>query len=64
MTCMGADVGAIGSSAGIEALAAAGAANWAQSQVVEEPVPASAVGAMQGFGVAVGAESSVGELRL
>jgi hypothetical protein len=61
---MGADVGAVGVSGGVEALAAAGAANGAQSQVVEEPVPAATVRAMQGFGVAMGAESSVGELRL
>ena len=56
-------MGAVGGSGGIEALAAAGAANRAESQVMEEPVPASAVRAMQRFRVAVGAKSSVGELR-
>ena len=57
-------MGAVGVLGGVEALAAAGAANGAQSQVVEEPIPAATVRAMQGFGVAMGAESSVGELRL
>ncbi|WP_433963393.1 hypothetical protein RBB74_09580 [Tunturiibacter gelidiferens] len=57
-------MGTVGGSGGVEALAAAGAANRAQSQVMEEPVPAAAMRAVQGFGVAVGTESSVGELRL
>jgi hypothetical protein len=54
---------AIGELWGVEALAAAGATNRAQAKDVEEPVPASAMRAVEGFRVAVGARSSVGEHR-
>jgi len=57
-------MGAIGCSWGIEALAAAGAADGAQGEEIEEPIlDATAMGAVEGFRVAVGAESSVGEHR-
>jgi hypothetical protein len=55
-------VGAVGGSRGVEALAAAGAANGAQGEEIEEPVFDSAtMGAMEGLSIAVRAEPSVCE---
>jgi hypothetical protein len=57
-------VWAVGGSRGVEALAAAGAANGAQGEEIKEPIPdATTMGAVEGFRVAVGARSSVGEHR-
>jgi hypothetical protein len=55
-------MGAAGSSWGIEALAATGAANRAQGEEIEEPIlGAATMGAMDGIGVAVRAGLSVAE---
>jgi hypothetical protein len=59
---MGANMRAVGSLGGVEALAATDTANRAEGEEVEEPVlEAATMGAMDGVGVAVGAELSVGE---
>jgi hypothetical protein len=52
----------VGSSWSVEALAAAGAANGAQGEEIEEPIlGAATMGAMDGIGVAVRAGLSVAE---
>lgn len=45
----------------VEALAAAGATHGAETDEVEEPIAPSAVRTMERFGVALGAEDSVGK---
>jgi hypothetical protein len=55
-------VGAVGGSRGVEALAAAGAANGAQGEEIKEPIlDAATMGAIDGLCVAVRAGLSVAE---
>jgi hypothetical protein len=58
-------VGAVGGSRSVEALAAAGAANGAQCEEIEEPIfDAATMGAIDGLRVAVRAGLSVAERGL
>ncbi|WP_260738458.1 hypothetical protein [Tunturiibacter lichenicola] len=62
---MGANVGAVGGSRGVEALAAAGAANRAEGEEIEEPIlEAATMGAMEGLSIAERAEPFVCEYGL
>ena len=55
-------MGAVGGARGVEALAAAGAADGAQGEEIEEPIfGATTMGAIDGLRVAVRAELAVAE---
>jgi hypothetical protein len=54
-------MGTIGGPEGVEAPVTADAADRAKVEDAEEPVPDRAVRVMEGFGVAVGTDFSVGE---